>query len=146
MKRFFLMLVSFLAVVLIACGNGSEAQAASGSKGRSGDYVEVLYFHGKQRCLTCRSIEQNTRELLSSKLSRQMKDGKVVFRIIDISKDENRKMAQKYQVSWSSLFVVSHKNGKEYSENLTEFAFGNSRSAPDKFKSGLAEKITQALR
>ena len=62
------------------------------------------------------------------------------------SKDENRKMAQKYQVSWSSLFVVSHKNGKEYSENLTEFAFGNSRSAPDKFKSGLAEKITQALR
>jgi hypothetical protein len=110
------------------------------------DFVEVLYFHGKQRCVTCRSIEQNTKELVESKFQRQMKEGKVVYRVIDISKKENARIAEKYEVTWSSLFLVQHKNGKEKAENLTEFAFGHSRTQPEVFKKGLAEKVNQALK
>ena len=60
------------------------------------NFVEVLYFHSKQRCMTCRSIEQNTQELLKANFSRQLKEGKVVYRVIDISKKENARMAEKY--------------------------------------------------
>lgn len=75
-----------------------------------------------------------------------MKEGKVVFRVIDISKKENARIAEKYEVTWSSLFLVQHKNGKEKAENLTVFTFGHSHTQPEVFKKGLAEKINQALK
>lgn len=144
MKRtLVLMMVS---LTLLACGEKSNAVTVKEQSGQVKDFVEVLYFHGKQRCVTCRSIEQNTKELLESKFQRQMKEGKVVFRVIDISKKENARIAEKYEVTWSSLFLVQHKNGKEKAENLTEFAFGHSRTQPEAFKSGIAEKINQALK
>ena len=144
MKRtLVLMMVSF---ILLACGEKSNAVTAKAQSGQVNDFVEILYFHGKQRCVTCRSIEQNTKELVEAKFARQMKDGKVVYRVIDISKKENARIAEKYEVTWSSLFLVQHKNGKEKAENLTEFAFGHSRTQPEVFKKGLAEKVNQALK
>ncbi|MBQ9203369.1 MAG: thioredoxin [Prevotella sp.] len=144
MKRtLILMMVSLM---LLACGEKSNAVTVKEQSGKVKDFVEVLYFHGKQRCVTCRSIEQNTKELLESKFQRQMKEGKVVYRVIDISKTENTQIAEMYEVTWSSLFLVQHKNGKEKAENLTEFAFGHSRTQPEVFKKGLAEKINQALK
>ncbi len=144
MKRtLFLMMVSLL---MLACGEKSNTVTAKAQSGQVKDFVEVLYFHGKQRCVTCRSIEQNTKELLEAKFARQMKEGKVVYRVIDISKKGNVRIAEKYEVTWSSLFLVQHKNGKEKAENLTEFAFGHSRTQPEVFKKGLAEKINQALK
>ena len=144
MKRtLVLMMVSF---ILLACGEKSNAVTVKEQSGKVKDFVEVLYFHGKQRCMTCRSIEQNTKELLESMFQRQMKEGKVVFRVIDISKKENARIAEKYEVTWSSLFLVQHKNGKEKAENLTEFAFGHSRTQPEAFKRSIAEKINQALK
>jgi len=144
MKRtLVLMMVS---LILLACGEKSNAVTVKEQSGKVKDFVEVLYFHGKQRCVTCRSIEQNTKEVLESKFQRQMKEGKVVYRVIDISKKENAQMAEKYEVTWSSLFLVQHRNGKEKAENLTEFAFGHSRTQPETFKKGLVEKINQALK
>lgn len=144
MKRtFVLMMVS---LILLACGEKSNAVTAKEQSRQVKDFVEVLYFHGKQRCVTCRSIEQNTKELLEAKFTQQMKAGKVVYRVIDISKKENARIAEKYEVTWSSLFIVQHKNGKEKAENLTEFAFGHSRTQPEAFKKGLAEMINQALK
>ena len=144
MKRtLVLMMVS---LILLACGEKSNAVTVKEQSGKVKDFVEVLYFHGKQRCVTCRSIEQNTKELLESKFQRQMKEGKVVYRVIDISKTENAQIAEKYEVTWSSLFLVQHKKGKEKAENLTEFAFGHSSTQPEVFKKGLAEKINQALK
>ena len=126
MKRtLVLMMVS---LILLACGEKSNAVTVKEQSGKVRDFVEVLYFHGKQRCVTCRSIEQNTKELVESKFQRQMKEEKVVYRVIDISKTENAQIAEKYEVTWSSLFLVQHKNGKEKAENLTEFAFGHSRT------------------
>ena len=136
MKRtLVLMMVSF---ILLACGEKSNAVTAKAQSGQVNDFVEILYFHGKQRCMTCRSIEQNTKELLESMFQRQMKEGKVVFRVIDISKKENARIAEKYEVTWSSLFLVQHKNGKEkaeefeklkeqYREKFKEFNFGQKR-------------------
>ena len=144
MKRtLVLMMVS---LILLTCGEKSNAVTVKEQSGQVKDFVEVLYFHGKQRCVTCRSIEQNTKELLESKFQRQMKVGKVVYRVIDILKKENARIAEKHEVSWSSLFLVQHKNGKEKAENLTEFAFGHSHTQPEAFKKGLTEKINQALK
>lgn len=97
MKRtLVLMMVS---LILLACGEKSNAVTAKEQSRQVKDFVEVLYFHGKQRCVTCRSIEQNTKELLEAKFTQQMKAGKVVYRVIDISKKENARIAEKYEVT-----------------------------------------------
>lgn len=106
--------------------------------------MEVLYFHGAQRCATCIAIERNAKELVESAYAEPLKSGKLVFRSVDISKEEA--LAEKYEVSWSSLILVDYdKNGKESVTNLTDFAFGNARNAPGKFKKGLSERIIKML-
>lgn len=41
----------------------------AGQNVAAGDCVEVLCFHGKQRCATCIAIERNTREVLEKEFA-----------------------------------------------------------------------------
>ena len=70
----------------------------------------------------------------------------MVFKVIDISKKENEKIAEKYEVTWSSLFIVKYKNGQETHENMTKFAFGNARKSPDVFKAGVVKSVNEMLK
>ena len=144
-KILFLIAVCF---AFISCNmnakNGTEAQTQKEVTVK--DHVEVLYFHGKQRCATCIAIENNTLAVMKENLSEQVKKGEVVFKVIDISKKENEKIAEKYEVTWSSLFVVRYKNGQETAENMTQFAFGNARKSPEVFKEGLVKTVNDMLK
>jgi hypothetical protein len=136
-----------LALLMIwGCSRNVNADNHQGKASVAKDFVEVLYFHGKQRCVTCRSIEKNTKDLLDAKFADKMKQGKIVLRVIDISQRENEAIAEKYQITWSSLVLVRHKGGKEQAENVTEMAFANSRTRPDKFKADLEQRINNMLR
>ena len=137
------LLILTLCVGMVACSGGKTKSVAENQQTKK-DVVEVLYFHGAQRCATCMAIEKNTKELLEAAYAEQLKSGKLVFSSVDITKEEA--LAERYEVSWSSLILVDYdKSGKERATNLTEFAFGNARTAPDKFKQGLSERITEML-
>lgn len=138
------MLFLTLMIGLISC-NGGDATTANAAEPVK-DHVEVIYFHGKQRCATCMAIEKEAKAVVEQQFANDVKNGKVVFRTIDISDPKNESIANKYEVSWSSLYLTTFKNGKETRQNLTEFGFGNARSKPDVFKRGLAEKINAALK
>ena len=86
--------------------------------------IEVLYFHGAQRCITCRAIEANTVALLDSLYSQEKANGKIIYKVVDISKKENEAIVN----------------------NMTEFSFSNARNAPDKFKEGIKSKIDELLK
>lgn len=133
-----------LCMGVIACGGGNAKNESKAEKQVKKDIVEVLYFHGKQRCATCIAIEKNTQELLETTFADRLKNGEVVYKSIDITEEET--LADKYEVSWSSLIIVDYdKNGKEETSNLTEFAFGNARTNPDNFKKGVAKQINKML-
>lgn len=110
------------------------------------DHVEVMYFHGKQRCATCMAIEKYAREVVEKDFVNEKKNGKVVFRIVDISTDEGEKIAKKYRVTWSSLFVNGWKAGKEKRNDMTQFAFKNARKNSDEFKRGVSGKIKELMK
>lgn len=141
MKKILLLMT--LCLGLFACGSGSPKAQKGDAQENTKDRIEVLYFHGKQRCATCMAIEQRAKETLEEQFADELKNGTLVFRIIDISQPENEALADKYEVTWSSLFVCRWKGSKETSENLTEFAFGNARTAPEAFKNGLAIRIRE---
>lgn len=137
-----LMFFALMIGLMPFCDGVNIASAKSPQK----DRVEVIYFHGKQRCATCMAIEKNTREVINSLFADELKNGKIVFKIVDISTPEGEKIADKYEVTWSSLFVNKWKNGKETRNNMTEFGFGNARKNPGAFKKGLADRIRQSLK
>ncbi len=139
-----------ICLVLTACGNDGASKKNDNVKTEQveeeKDRVEVLYFHGKQRCPTCIAIEKNVKKAIETQLADELKNGKVVFKTIDISNPDNEKITEKYEVTWSSLFICKWKDGKEAYENLTEYAFANARNAPDTFKNEIVEKIKASLK
>lgn len=138
-----LLTIFVLMIGLISCVSRENTAA---EKSPEKDRVEVIYFHGKQRCVTCMAIEKNTREVVNTLFANELKSGDVVFKTVDISTREGEKIADKYEVTWSSLFVNKWKDGQENRNNLTEFGFRNASNNPDGFKDGLADKIRQSLK
>jgi len=141
MKNF--ILIFALIIGLTSCDNRENTTKTNSPEK---DRVEILYFHGKQRCATCMAIEKNTIEAINTMFANELKDSTVVFKNVDISTPEGERLADKYEVTWSSLFVNGWKNGLETSNNMTKFGFANARKNPDAFKKGLADKIRQSLK
>ena len=141
MKKTFLIIA--LCLGLFACNNNDAGSKKQTEGKRPADLVEVLFFYGKQRCTTCKPIQRETQALVSTTFAEEVKNGNLVFKILDI--DENEALAEKYQITWSSLVLVDCDNGEEKVENMTNFAFGNARKSPDTFRSVLAGKINEML-
>lgn len=141
MKNF--ILIFALIIGLTSCDN-RENTTKTNSPDK--DRVEILYFHGKQRCATCMAIEKNTIEVLNAMFANELKDSTVVFKNVDISTPEGERLADKYEVTWSSLFVNGWKNGTEIRNDMTKFGFANARKNPDAFRKGVADKIRQSLK
>ncbi len=128
---------------VMACENRRASEEIAKEPSTDANVVEVLYFHGKQRCLTCRAIEMYARQVVDSAFADQVNRGEVVFRAVDITREEA--LADKYEISWSSLVIVDKTNSVETAENMTEFAFANARKSPDVFKKGVTEVINKML-
>lgn len=137
-----ILLAVLAALMLTACGNNPRKTTALDPQS---DGVEVLCFHGAQRCATCIAIENGAKEVVETQFADRIEKGKIRFRIIDLTQSEGEALADKYEVTWSSLFVNRWQDGKETVNNLTEFAFANARSNPAKFKAELKAEIEKLL-
>lgn len=142
MKRLLILFALVFGFMQISDNSANVAEAKAPAK----DRVEIIYFHGKQRCPTCLAIEKNVREVVKKVFAEDVKNGKVVFRVVDFSTKEGEAIADKYEVAWSSLYVNRWKNGKESRYDMTKFAFANARNNPAVFRKGLADKIRQYLK
>ncbi len=143
MKNLVLLLVVCLS--FFACGDGKAKKETGKTVKPDRDCVEVLCFHAKQRCVTCLAIEEGAKEVVESEFADELKNGDVVFKVIDISLDENKDLVKQYEVAWSSLLLVKWKDGKSTVKNLTVSAFANAWVAPEKFKNGLKEDIKKLM-
>lgn len=104
--------------------------------------IELRYFHGKQRCVTCRNIEKCTQEVLAESYAQEVNDSKIKMRVIDFSTPEGKKVAAAHKVSFSALFLVKiGTDGKEQLTDLTRLGFQYAKNQPEVFKRLLKEKI-----
>ncbi len=124
----------FMSIVLSACAQTDSPKTVPTAES---DGIEVLYFHGKERCATCIAIEKQTKQAVE-----ELSDNRLTMRTIDISKKENESIVEKYEVAWSSLIVVKGDNVL----NLTELGFSLARNNPDGFRERLKSEIKQLLK
>jgi len=100
--------------------------------------VEVYYFHGTRRCVTCIAVGEVSSELVKSKYGN---NPNVKFIEINIDEPGKEELVEKFKVSGSGLHIY---NGKD-TEDITAFAFQHARANPDKLKDKLIELIDKNL-
>jgi hypothetical protein len=99
------------AVNAVAAQGGSPAAAAAPNP--QPDRIIAYYLHTTYRCATCRSIEAYSREAIDTGFARELKDGRLEFRLVNIQLSENRHFIQDYQLFTKSLVLVRMKDGKQ---------------------------------
>ena len=114
---FFIGLALTLTCLFFACGGSNSRpndQTAQSVSDTARAPIEIMYFYGKQRCVTCRAIEQTVVELTQNELREAIASGQVHFRAVDWTQETT--LAERYEVAWSSLIIDC--NGEI--TNLTE--------------------------
>ena len=143
MKQFKFLSVLVFSLILTSC-NGQE-KTKKATKDETITKIEVIDFHSTHRCMTCNAIEANTKYTLNTYFSKELKEGTISFKAINVDEKTNEKIAEKFEASGTSLFLNVIKNGKETQINLTDFAFmkGNDQVA---FSKELKSKIDTQLK
>lgn len=143
MKKLPILSTLIVSLFLFSCtGKAQNKTSADQAKQNS---IEVIDFHSTNRCMTCKAIEANTKYTLDTYFANELKTGKIIFKIINVDKKENEKVAEKFEASGTALFLNVINDGKENHIDLTNFAFmnGNDQKA---FSSALKETIAIQLK
>lgn len=127
----------------VGVGMSSCKETVCGRTGLETEGVKVLYFHGKNRCAACRTIEKEAKAVVEERFSRPTEEGQVLFFDIDLSEKENAVLGK--DIRWLFLILSYWENGQETYENLTEKAFAKARRNPEVFRKELGGKVEGML-
>ena len=75
--------------------------------------VIAYYFHGTFRCSTCRTIEQYSHDAIQTNFAKELGNGTLEFRPVNIEEPENKHFIQDYQLVTRSLVLSLMSDGKE---------------------------------
>lgn len=148
MKTLQLLIIAlFTAFTAICCQNNSKHTSDFNELQRSlvspdstlmknDNEPSVYYFHFTRRCATCNAIESITVDAL-----KEYYGDKVKFTSLNLDEEDAKTVAKSMKVNGQSLII---KNNKKVID-LTNEAFMNALSDPDKLKSKLKATIDPLL-
>ncbi len=102
--------VSIIYVVINETGGANSPSEETGAAGADSKVV-AYYFHGNTRCNTCRTIEKYTRETIQLEFKNALKDGRLVFKIVNIEEPQNTHFVQDFQLTNRSVVLVKYEKG-----------------------------------
>lgn len=76
------------------------------------ELVKAYYFHGNNRCYTCRVMEGYIQEALSMYFSKEIENGDLVWLVTNAQKPENQHFARDFQLTSISMVLAKTKNGE----------------------------------
>jgi hypothetical protein len=127
-----------LLLPVIACSAQSEKKdIATSSSGN----IEAYYFHFTARCVTCRTVEAQTKVIIETLYPEMIKQGKITFQSVNLDDPSSKELAEELQISGQTLLLVK---GKQ-KINITNEGFLYAVSQPDKLEAVIKEKIDSLL-
>lgn len=143
MKKFNILTVILVSVLLFSCKENTQQEKPTNEV--LTNRIEVIDFHSTHRCMTCNAIEANTKYTLDTYFSNELKKENITFQVVNVDKEENYKIAEKFEATGTALFLNVIVDGKETPVDLTELAFmdGNDQEV---FSIKLKTKIEEALK
>ena len=140
--RNFLALRFFVVFALGTNACNAKIENTNGSGATLNDKkIEVYYFHFTRRCLTCNTVEKVTENALNEYFSEKVEKGEVVFTSVNLDEEEGKEIGKELEVAAQKLLIVT---GDE-KVDITNIAFMNARSNPDKLKTKIKETIENML-
>ncbi len=119
------LVVPLMVLALVVAGMGvfharslaqSEKQEAEAptvvSPSKHKHRVIAYYFRTNFRCARCRAFEAYSREAIESAFARQLKDGRLVWQVVNIEVKGNEHFAKDYNLATKSLVLVNEVRGK----------------------------------
>lgn len=136
----------FISFVFFACSESKDSQnetndTLSTDKTAAIEPVvkvekaSLVYFHYTKRCATCNAIGSISKEVVDSY------PNKITYTEYNLDEAEGEEMGKKLSADGQTLMLVYGEN----KINLTEDAFLNAKSNPEKFKKLLKEKLDAVL-
>jgi hypothetical protein len=74
--------------------------------------VIAYYFHTTYRCASCRAIEAYSREAIESAFAAELKDGRMVWKTVNIEVKSNEHFVRDYKLYTKSLILVNEIRGR----------------------------------
>jgi len=134
MKMKVFLLAAFAIVLFAFCGNNKTNENSTTETTEYGiAKVEVFYFHATRRCPTCNKIEEVAKDFVLAQYAGQ----DVKFYSINFEEKQNTEIANKFNVTWSSLYIASG----ERVEDITDIAFQVVNANPEQ----LTEKMKSII-
>jgi len=100
-----------------AAAPGTEAAArpaeARPAEAASNPRVIAYYFHGTQRCATCRKLEAYSHEAITLGFAPQLRDGSLEWRVVNTDEPENQHFVNDYKLYTRSLVIVRMQQGRQ---------------------------------
>ncbi|MDM7916592.1 MAG: nitrophenyl compound nitroreductase subunit ArsF family protein [Candidatus Eisenbacteria bacterium] len=75
--------------------------------------VLAYYFHTTQRCATCRKIEAYTTEAIRTGFAEELKDGRLVFQVLNVDEKPYKHFVKDYELFTKSVILVDEHAGTE---------------------------------
>jgi len=73
----------------------------------------IYYFMTTYRCRSCNYIENTTRASIEQYFAEQIKNGSVVFKMLNIDEEQNKHFVNEYGLYTKSVVLSSVKDGKQ---------------------------------
>ncbi len=95
-------------------GNQTVAAAGDTNEPPAGAVkIIAYYFHGTNRCTTCRTIEAYAREAVQIGFGDALKAGKLEWRALNVEEPANRHFIKDYQLYTRSVVLASYQGDKQ---------------------------------
>ena len=109
-----------VAVLLLGMSPAPTAVAAERSTAAAAPRTVVAYsFHGTLRCTTCLLVEQGAEKAIRETFPKELNDGSLAWRSVNIRLPENRHFAADFQVESWALVLVDYRGVAGKWKNLS---------------------------
>lgn len=89
---------------------GEDTQTGSGvvtaASASSSFHIIATYFHNTARCVTCRNIENRSREAIEAAFPVELASGQLTWRALNMEERENEHYAIDYDLPYASLVLA----------------------------------------
>lgn len=106
---------TFLLYIILALAVLCNQQAVLAIDGAAPaqDEIIIYYFHGNQRCPTCRNIEELSRTAARKVIGSRYSDIPIRFLSVNVDEESNEHFIQDYQLLIRSVVIAKKHNGQE---------------------------------
>jgi len=115
-KRSYLFIWLIFIIVASVVPIASAAEEAIGAATeipKPSHYLVATYFYNTFRCPTCRKLEEFSEKSVQNNFADNLKNGTIVWRVVNVDEPENQHYNKDYQLYTKSLIISEVRDGKE---------------------------------